>query len=71
MAKPTIKTTTIEQFLEAFTGRSSAIKSDRCVKSPIGCGGLAVEFDDELSRKEFTISGLCQKCQNDIFGRDN
>ena len=26
------------------------------------------EFRDELSRKEFEISGLCQACQDDIFG---
>jgi hypothetical protein len=25
------------------------------------------KFRDELSRKEFTISGLCQKCQDDVF----
>ena len=25
------------------------------------------EFVDELSKKEFKISGTCQKCQNEIF----
>ena len=25
------------------------------------------EFRDELSRKEFGISGLCQKCQDEVF----
>ena len=25
------------------------------------------EFKDELSRKEFEISGLCQSCQDDFF----
>ena len=25
------------------------------------------EFRDELSRKEYTISGLCQKCQDETF----
>jgi len=25
------------------------------------------EFKDELALKEFTISGICQKCQNKIF----
>jgi len=25
------------------------------------------EFTDELSKKEYTISGLCQKCQDNIF----
>lgn len=26
------------------------------------------DFKDELSRKEFKISGLCQKCQDATFG---
>lgn len=25
-------------------------------------------FRDDLSRKEFGISGFCQKCQDDTFG---
>jgi hypothetical protein len=25
-------------------------------------------FKDELSRKEFGISGLCKKCQDSVFG---
>lgn len=27
----------------------------------------ADSFRDELSRKEFSISGLCQVCQDDFF----
>jgi len=27
------------------------------------------EFKDELSRKEFKISGICQVCQDDMFKR--
>lgn len=26
------------------------------------------EFKDELSKKEYSISGMCQKCQDEIFG---
>ena len=26
------------------------------------------EFKDEISHREFKISGLCQKCQDDVFG---
>ena len=44
--------------------RTLAIASNQCVK----CGELAAEFNDELSRKEYGISGLCQCCQDDIFG---
>jgi hypothetical protein len=25
------------------------------------------DFKDELSKKEFTISGTCQECQNGVF----
>lgn len=28
------------------------------------------EFRNEISLKEFKISGLCQKCQDDFFGID-
>ncbi len=28
------------------------------------------EFRDLESRREFIISGLCQSCQDDIFGRE-
>jgi hypothetical protein len=27
-----------------------------------------MDFRDELSKKEFGISGFCQSCQDDIFG---
>jgi len=27
------------------------------------------DFRDDLSRKEYNISGLCQKCQDDTFGK--
>ena len=26
------------------------------------------EFRDKLSKREWEISGLCQKCQDDMFG---
>ncbi len=44
--------------------RTLAIAGNGCVK----CGESAVDFRDELSRKEFGISGLCQGCQDGIFG---
>ncbi len=27
------------------------------------------DFEDDLSVKEFKISGLCQACQDEIFGK--
>lgn len=35
--------------------------------------GIKIEtgsFRNEISKKEFKISGMCQKCQDDIFGAD-
>ena len=31
------------------------------------CGKPVGEFRDELSKKEFKISGMCQICQNSVF----
>jgi len=36
----------------------------------VTCGGPVSEFRNELSRKEYGISGMCQNCQDEIFGVD-
>jgi hypothetical protein len=43
--------------------RTLAIVNDSCVS----CGGRADKFKDEVSKREFGISGLCQKCQDEIW----
>ena len=68
MATPSEKSRGIEDFLERQFGRTTAITSDKCIPAPYGCGGPATEFRDEGSRREYTISGLCQKCQDKAFG---
>jgi len=62
----TFKHQGIEQMLTALTGvsRVGAVAEASCVT----CKGEASEFRDSLSQKEYTISGMCQKCQDDIFG---
>lgn len=65
MAKPADKSTEMEQFLEAVFGRTTAITNDRCVL----CNGPATEFRDEASKEEYAISGMCQKCQDEVFGQ--
>ena len=47
--------------------RRLAIAGGQCVK----CGAHNLEFCDELSQKEHSISGFCQSCQDDIFGPDD
>lgn len=64
MATPSQKAPALTDFLEQTFGRSSAITSDTCVS----CGQDATDFRDALSEKEYTISGLCQSCQDSIFG---
>lgn len=34
------------------------------------CGKKIGEFRNALSQKEFQISGMCQKCQDSVFGKD-
>lgn len=70
MTTPSDKSKEMTEFLEDTFGRTSAITTNHCVKPPFGCGDEAAEFRNEISRKEYTISGLCQKCQDKIFGKD-
>jgi hypothetical protein len=68
MARPTDKHSQIERFLDGLSDRTNSIEGDVCIPPPLGCGEDASEFTDELSEKEYTISGLCQSCQNIVFG---
>ena len=60
----------LEQFKEdsgfAAFGRSRtiAMKAGQCVK----CGEFNLEFRDEISRKEYSLSGFCQCCQDAFYG---
>jgi len=57
-----------EGMAQAMFGRSAAIAKagGQCVS----CGEFNLEFRDELSRKEYGISGLCQCCQDNVFGTE-
>jgi len=46
--------------------RMSGIGGDFCVS----CKSPANDFADELSRREFAISGMCQSCQDSVFGKE-
>jgi hypothetical protein len=62
----------MQEFLDAFSqqafGRTQT--EAQADKVCVFCGKPATEFRDELSRKENEISGLCQKCQDEVFGGD-
>ncbi len=59
MNKPT------ETLKKLFPEEVKAVQSKKCplCKDPIDMDG----FKDVLSRKEYTISGMCQSCQDEIF----
>ena len=65
-----------EEMAFSLFGRSLTLAKagNQCVK----CGGSVVlskdgglDFRDELSEREYGISGLCQTCQDGIFGTDS
>ena len=62
----TKKALPIDEFITAMTGkdRKATVRAGGCMT----CGGAAVEFRDELSVREYRISGMCQKCQDSVFG---
>jgi hypothetical protein len=66
---PSKKSDEMEAALTGMFGfdRCERIEANKCCPPPIGCGGPAVRFRDDLSAREFTISGLCQHCQDSVF----
>lgn len=63
---PTKKSAAIDGLLTALTGRSrpQTIRSGTCVF----CKDPDTNFRDTLSEREYAISGMCQKCQDKMFG---
>ena len=64
-----MKTAEMENFLDDMTkelvgrGRKGAMDKQLCVIF----GSDANHFTDDLSRKEYGISGMCQTCQDKTF----
>lgn len=47
-------------------GRTTCIENGECVTC--GCDAHFPDgFRDQLSKKEYAISGMCQKCQDSVF----
>lgn len=72
MTKPAEKHPEMEKALDDLAktafgkNRTEAIRADICLT----CDDPNMEFRDELSRKEYTISGMCQTCQDQVFGSE-
>jgi hypothetical protein len=66
MADPSKKDSVIEQLLTEMNGgrnRRAYIYANKCVR----CEGDASRFYDEVSKREYAISGWCQHCQDEMF----
>ena len=65
MALPTLKAKPIDQFISSTfdVNRVKVIKADLCSS----CGKAALEFTSERSLNEYSISGMCQSCQDEFF----
>lgn len=66
MAEPTKKSEAVEKKIKETWGvdRVQSIRNDECA----WCSKPASSFRDQASEKEYTISGLCQWCQDQVFG---
>lgn len=66
-----MKSKTIKKFLDDFTEKQFGKSRTKCEKQDICvfCHSKIdmEDFRDDLSRKEYYISGLCNKCQEDMF----
>lgn len=53
-----------------FTDRLPALEQSRCIGPPLGCGQSvdSSHFRNELSRREYSISAMCQDCQDEFYG---
>lgn len=68
MIAPTDKSKQMQRLLETFkVNREESILNEVCVNKPVGCGEPVTKFDDEVSSKEYMISGLCQSCQDKMW----
>ena len=64
--EPTKKDPAIDELLTSLTGKSRVVQ--------VGTGGCMTcenpntEFRTELDQREYAISGMCQDCQDRVFG---
>ena len=67
--KATQKHPTMDSFLRTLMGKDRAvvIRNGLCMTCD-SQGNNARSFTDDISRKEYSISGMCQHCQDDFFG---
>ena len=67
--EPTKKDPALDLFISGLArkSRTNTITEGNCMTCD-STGNIATSFRDDISRKEFAISGMCQSCQDDVFG---
>jgi hypothetical protein len=68
MHKPEPKSKAVTDMLDTFFNRSTSILNSQCTNTQ--CAEPNLNFKNEISQREYTLSGLCQNCQDDVFGKD-
>ena len=70
MSKPSKKSASLDRTLEAMSSILFGVSRKESISAGtfVSCKEEATDFNDHISRKEFTISGLCQPCQDSVFG---
>jgi len=70
--QPSFKAPAIDALLSEiiFNGkdRPTCIREGICITCDEAKGLIATSFRDDISRKEYAISAMCQSCQDDVFG---
>jgi len=72
MAKPSNKSKEMSEALDTIQNlifgrtRTISISEDVCAI----CDGKADTFRNDISKKEYSIGGMCQKCQDSVFEKD-
>ena len=70
--QPSFKAPQIDALLSEiiFNGkdRVTVIKEGKCITCDEARDLKATSFRDDISKKEYSISGMCQSCQDDVFG---
>ena len=67
---PGVQVYTMDSFLDMLTRPVTGMSNRETIKKKIcpTCAKPVGEFRDELSVKEYRISGMCQECQDSVFG---
>ena len=60
----------VQEFIDNFSKKLFGKSQSECQDEKICpfCRKKIGEFKDELSKKEYLISEICQECQDSIFG---